>query len=143
MPIPPLSLGSKLYFPNIIFKLVRSNLPPHQAVFHVPPQLSKLDIRQYLTKLYDISVCDVRTMNYAAVPKKFNGKNKVGGVPKYKKAIVTMEEDFVFPEIPTVKDNNAIKLPPRISFGRNSVRRQRKKINNQAEEMGISLDTKA
>lgn len=142
MGIPPLELGSKLFFPNIVFKLLRSNLPPHQAVFHCPPQLSKQDIKEYLTKLYDVKITDVRTMNYLAIPQKQNGQKKFGGVPAFKKCIVTMKEDFMFPDEPSVKQG-AIQLPPRVSFGRNSARRLRGKINKQAVEMGIDLNTKA
>jgi ribosomal protein L23 len=63
--------SSKVFFPNFVLKLVRSivhfnigNLPPNQAVFHCPPQLNKLDIKQFLEKVYEIGVKDVRTMNY-------------------------------------------------------------------------------
>lgn len=135
-------MGAKLYFPNIIFKLVRSNLPPHQAVFHTPPQLNKFDIKMYLEKLYQIAITDVRTMNYLGRPSKIIARRERGGKPSFKKVIVTMEDDFVFPPPPTVKDG-AIKIPPRVSFGRNSARKQRKNINEQALERGIDLNTTA
>jgi hypothetical protein len=46
-----------------VLKLVRSifhfnigNLPQNQAVSHCPPQLNKLDIKQFLEKVYEIGV---------------------------------------------------------------------------------------
>ncbi len=92
-------------------RLVRSHLPPHQAVFRVPKQLTKLDIKAYLENLYKINITDVRTMVYLGkkfkvpVPGKFIEKKK----PSYKKAIVTMTEDFIFPPPPQVPE--ALKMP--------------------------------
>ncbi|KAI8853336.1 hypothetical protein BC829DRAFT_382552 [Chytridium lagenaria] len=91
-----LPAGASLFFPNISIKLVRSSLPPHQAVFRVPPSLNKLDISSLLTSLYGIDVLDVRTMNYLG---RYHRDRK--GLPTnsaaFKKVIVTMKEDFIFP----------------------------------------------
>eukprot|EP00842_Homolaphlyctis_polyrhiza_P002842 jgi/Hompol1/3559/HPOL_003287-RA len=150
MPIP-LAPGGKFYFPNIIFRFVRSNLPPHQAVFRCPQQLNKLDIKSYLSNLYNLSITDVRTMNYigTAVRRKEamarqgrqNARNfKLGS---YKKVIVSMEEDFVFPDQPDVKLSGGMRMPPRVSFGKSSANRGtvRKQIEEQALERGVDLET--
>jgi ribosomal protein L23 len=41
--------------------MLRSHLPPHQAVFRVPTHLNKIDIKSYLTQLYGIKILDMRT----------------------------------------------------------------------------------
>lgn len=132
----PLPAGSKLYFPNIIFRLVRSpQFPPHQAVFKVPPQLSKLDIKEYLTKLYNITITDVRTMNYLGqVKKKLNGRSYK--LADFKKVVITMDQDFVFPDPPDPKTDGAIEIPPQASVGRGSGKLIRKKIEEYNARRG-------
>ena len=122
-----LSAASKLYFPNIALKLVRSHLPPHQAVFKCPPQLSKLDISSLLTALYDLKITNVRTMNYAGKVRT-NAKSRKYKRADYKKAIVTMQEDFVFPQVPEPKRDGVLEFPPTGSFGRNSSRKYRRDL---------------
>ncbi|TPX59257.1 hypothetical protein PhCBS80983_g02606 [Powellomyces hirtus] len=127
----PLQPGAKFYFPNVVFRLLRSNLPPQQCVFRCPQQLNKIDIKSILTNLYDLSITDVRTMNYLGRTHKGRLGTRVRAA-NYKKVIVTMEEDFNFPPVPEAKlvtsGEGAIKLPPRASFGRNSANRIRHKI---------------
>jgi ribosomal protein L23 len=92
-------IPKNIYFPNIIFKCVRSNLPPNQVAFRVPTNLNKIDIQNYLTNIYNVGVKDVRTMIYESETiRNPNGPGrwKRG---KYKKAIVTLEEEFNFPPI--------------------------------------------
>ncbi|KAJ1328312.1 hypothetical protein BSLG_010044 [Batrachochytrium salamandrivorans] len=138
--------GSKFYFPNIVVRLVRSNLPPHQAVFRCPPQLNKLDIKSLVGQLYNLSIIDVRTMNYigSGVRERRSKKAPTRGkiyTPSYKKVIVTMSEDFKFPDPPVIGSGSgdevdvstgAIRMPPRVSFGKGSANRMRAKINKQA-----------
>ncbi|CAG8453831.1 12050_t:CDS:1 [Acaulospora morrowiae] len=93
----------KIYFPNIIFRLVRApNLASNQVAFRVPPKVNKLDIRDYLTHIYQVKVVDVRTMNYAAKRpvRKKSGVIRGHYHSRYKKAIVTLCEDFVYPPEP-------------------------------------------
>jgi ribosomal protein L23 len=116
MSAPFAKASRKIYFPNFTLKLVRSNLPPNQAVLHCPPQLTKLDIKDFCTKVYGLSVSDVRTMNYLAGPKKrARGGKSVRGTAAYKKAIVTMTSDFVWPAPPQVIADEAVRVPPRTS----------------------------
>ncbi|KAL2917961.1 mitochondrial 54S ribosomal protein YmL41 [Polyrhizophydium stewartii] len=138
----PLLPGAKLYFPNVVFRLVRSNLPPHQAVFRCPQQLNKLDIKGYLGNLYNLAITDVRTMNYlgsARRAKQVPMRTRKVATGAFKKVIVTMDSDFVFPEPPDVKNSNAMRLPPRVGFGHNAANRVRHLINEQALERGVDL----
>jgi ribosomal protein L23 len=131
--------GTKHYFPNFTFKLLRSNLPPHQQVFHCPSYLNKLDITQFLTKVYGLNVLDVRTANYLAKEKKVFRGRKQNNIPAFKRAIVTLDEDFIFPPPPQI-GTDCIRIPPQISFGRNSGNSKRYLINLQAKERGVDLD---
>ncbi|KAI9004080.1 hypothetical protein BC832DRAFT_558495 [Gaertneriomyces semiglobifer] len=131
----PLQPGAKLFFPNVVMQIVRSNLPPHQCVFRCPPALNKIDIKAYLTNLYNINISDVRTMNYSPQELSAAGRRRQKRLePKYKKVIVTMEEDFNFPPPPqwTAKSGEnadmAVKLPPRVLPGKGSANWQRHKL---------------
>ncbi|KAJ3165938.1 hypothetical protein HDU88_003813 [Geranomyces variabilis] len=129
----PLQPGAKLFFPNVVFRLLRSNLPPQQCVFRCPQQLNKIDIKSILTNLYDLSITDIRTMNYLGRTHKTRQGKRVRAA-NFKKVIVTMEEDFVFPKPPETKvdmanaDERATKMPPRAAWGRNSANRLRHRL---------------
>ncbi|KAI9033291.1 ribosomal protein L23/L15e core domain-containing protein, partial [Hyaloraphidium curvatum] len=109
--------GPKIFFPNIIFRMIRSppGYLPNQVVFRVPPHVNKLDIRTYLERLYGVTVTDVRTANYmekvkwkelARATRSLVRREKRGmglrptRVPAYKRAIVTVTEDFRWPDAP-------------------------------------------
>ena len=47
-----------------IEKHARDGLRPNQHVFHVDPSYTKHEIKEYLTKLYNLPVVKVNTMNY-------------------------------------------------------------------------------
>lgn len=125
----------KSFFPNFYFKLLRSNLAPNQQVFHTNTNFNKFDIKQLLTKMYGLEILDVRTMIYEGKrPRKVQGKSR-GGRPAFKKVIVTMKDDFVFPDPPTVEDG-ALRIPPNAGVGRNSANHgtRRKEIQKQHDE---------
>jgi ribosomal protein L23 len=109
--------GPKIFFPNLVFRLIRSppGYAPNEAVFRVPPKVNKLDITTYLERLYGLTVENVRTSNYnekvkykeikrSAKPTIRPEKRGMGlrplRVAAYKRAIVTLSEDFRWPEPP-------------------------------------------
>jgi large subunit ribosomal protein L23 len=100
--------GSPLYFPNLSFRLIRANLPPHQACFIVPPHLNKFDIKNYLESCYQIKVADVKTMIRLGTMERDPQTGKQRKTADYKKAIVTMEEDFYWPPLPTYEEHGAL-----------------------------------
>jgi len=57
----------RVFLPNFWMKLVRTptvgeqRLPRNCAKFQVPLQMTRLDVRQYLEKIYDLPVRDVTT----------------------------------------------------------------------------------
>lgn len=78
---------------------------PNQAVFRVPSMLTKLDISQYLSKIYHLNVTDVHTVNFVSRQSKARRKYS----PSYKNAIVTYNGPiFNYPSPP---DANLLKYP--------------------------------
>jgi len=84
------------YFPNIPLTLLytRKDYGPNKYAFKVRPQLTKLEIRDYVSQLYDCTVKKVNTMNYEAKYRRtrkatVRATRKVRG--RYKKAIVTVD----------------------------------------------------
>jgi ribosomal protein L23 len=61
--LPPFRLGTKkVYLPNIVITLKRNTkLEPNYAVFEVPLNLSKLDLRDYLWNLYGVKTISIRS----------------------------------------------------------------------------------
>ncbi|KAJ3227881.1 hypothetical protein HK099_008291 [Clydaea vesicula] len=122
---------TQLYFPNINFVLVRSHHPPHQAVFKCPKSLNKIDIKNYLEALYKVHVTDVRTLVYLGRLGQKDPFGKRERHASYKKAIVTMTEDFIFPPESTA----ATKLPTapkRGRTGKNNAADNKKEEKNKA-----------
>ncbi|KAJ1956106.1 mitochondrial 54S ribosomal protein YmL41 [Dispira parvispora] len=90
-----------VYFPNLIFKLVRSaRLMPNQAAFKVPLHVNKLDIRDYLKHLYNVNVLDVRTVIYPGKLVRNRRTLRMERTARVKKAIVTLDHDFKYPALP-------------------------------------------
>ena len=104
--LPPFPVGSKnVYLPNIVVILKRNaKLEPRHAVFEVPLNLSKLDLRDYLWHLYNVKVLSVRSM---VMPGVLRRKYKVKDQPvrtgpmrrtkARKKMIVQLAKPFRFP----------------------------------------------
>jgi ribosomal protein L23 len=103
---PPFPLGSKkVYLPNIVITLKRNTkLEPRHAVFEVPLNLSKIDLRDYLWHLYNVKVLSVRS---SVLPGVLRKKYKVRDQPvrtgpvrrtrAKKKMIVQLAKPFRFP----------------------------------------------
>mmetsp|Transcript_4385 Transcript_4385/g.5085 ORF Transcript_4385/g.5085 Transcript_4385/m.5085 type:complete len:88 (+) Transcript_4385:180-443(+) len=80
---------NKLWMPSTIMKLHTTqprNANLNKYVFQVPPSFTKLEIKEYLKKIYGMEVKRVTTVNY-------DGKVKRRGAtfykrPAYKKATV-------------------------------------------------------
>lgn len=44
--------------------VVRTGVQPVQATFRIPPRMTKTEVKEYLTKVYDVPVEKVTTANY-------------------------------------------------------------------------------
>ena len=88
-----MSSNRLVYFPSAVFKMILSkNREPNQAHFMVPLHFNKVDIKEYLDKIYDVKCTQVNTMIMHV--KLNNSKEK----RRYKKAIITMKEEVDLPE---------------------------------------------
>ena len=92
--LAPPKLPKNVFFPwpNFVLHQSGTYLAPNRVCFRVPVHLTKLEIREYLRKIYKVKAIKVNTM--IKLPKKAqnSGKQwyKVGA--QYKKAYVTCEE---------------------------------------------------
>ncbi|KAJ2785452.1 mitochondrial 54S ribosomal protein YmL41 [Coemansia javaensis] len=95
--------NAKVYFPNVVFKITPdARLGRNQAAFRVPLNINKLDIKDYLTHIYNVTVTDVRTVVFPGklYLNRFTGQKE--RTSRTKKAIVTMKEEFKYPPEPNV-----------------------------------------
>ena len=61
----------RVLFPSMYMRLISlatAKRPP-EAILYVPPSMTKHEIKEYLTKVYNVPVIKVNTINY-------HGKNK-------------------------------------------------------------------
>jgi len=88
----------RMWMPNMPIFLVtaRNRTPryPLHAVFRCPPKMTKWEIREYLTKIYDLPVRKVNTMNYMGARKRVIGSRGIAyyKYADFKKAVVYMDE---------------------------------------------------
>jgi large subunit ribosomal protein L23 len=66
---------------------------PHQAAFRVAPKMTKLEVKEYLLKVYGVPVKKVMTQNFMGKRKRMYGTRTIVGYkrPDFKKAIVTLD----------------------------------------------------
>ncbi|KKK21242.1 mitochondrial 54S ribosomal protein, partial [Aspergillus ochraceoroseus] len=106
-PSAPLSQRKQVFLPDFTIALIRTPfLPPRYASFYVPLNFNKLDMRDYLKRLYGVDVLGVRS--YVEQQKvtrlrplgKF-GYGKLRRPMAKKKMTVEMKQPFVWPDAPT------------------------------------------
>lgn len=85
------SLGPKVYFPNLVFTMIRSGKArtPNTHVFRVPSFLNKMDVKNYLERIYGVTVKSVSMANFLG-----RSRTRFGGRPITNKKSVIVE---VFP----------------------------------------------
>ena len=101
-------IGQRIYLPNIQIRLMRNHTPaneaydPNIATFRIPHNMTKTDLRSYLSALYGMTVTFIRTDNYFPAVKRMPGGGQVrvpiGSVKSYKRAIVGLTEPFHYPD---------------------------------------------
>ncbi|MDF9830241.1 50S ribosomal protein L23 [Parabacteroides sp. PF5-6] len=67
---------------------------PNRYGFRVSPNANKLQIKKAVEDMYNVTVVDVNTMNYAGKLKSRYTKSGVinGRMPSFKKAVITLKE---------------------------------------------------
>ena len=99
--------GPKLFFPNIVFTLIRSGIkrPSNVLTFRVPLHLTRPDIKAYLEGLYPpLRVESVQTTVFLGRQKAMANQR----MPSKKNAVVTFDvtsmEGFRWPDAPKPED---------------------------------------
>jgi large subunit ribosomal protein L23 len=86
----------KVWFPSMFMKLINVNRTrkPAEALLHVPPSMTKTEVKEYLTKIYDIPVLRVTTTNVLGKWKRLYGKRQIVSYKRrnFKKATVQFGE---------------------------------------------------
>jgi len=92
----------KVFLPNFWMILTKPShtLLPNQVQFIVSPQMTKLDVKQYLEKIYNVPIVNVNTHIKMGDIKR-NKSNYIIKEDDYKVAYVTLEKDqkFEFPQL--------------------------------------------
>ena len=89
--------GFRMWMPTMPMTLVSARNATEtrgaSAVFRVPPQMTKHEIKEYLTKIYDLPVKKVNTMIYLGKRKQAPGKRSIARWKHrdFKKAIVSFD----------------------------------------------------
>ncbi|KAL4919753.1 ribosomal protein L23-domain-containing protein [Aspergillus aurantiobrunneus] len=105
-PSAPLSQRKQIYLPNFTIALMRTPfLPPRYASFYVPLHFNKLDMRDYLQRLYGVGVLSIRSyVEQQKItrlkPQGRYGYGKLRRPTSKKRMTVEMKEPFVWPEAP-------------------------------------------
>ena len=95
--IPRYPQGNLQWMPTLPLILLHAThatpTTPANAIFRIQPQMTKHEVKEYLTKIYNLPVVHVRTQNYLGKRMKIIGKRKIAYAkrPDYKKAFVTFD----------------------------------------------------
>ena len=101
----------RVFLPNFWMKLIKENndvqTPPNRIKFIVSSEMTKIDVKQYLEKIYKIPVMDVKTRNMSGptwqnlLKNNISRKQELWKEDDYKVAFVLMPKDhkFEFPDV--------------------------------------------
>lgn len=95
-----LSRYNKRWLPDMPMTLIgatnATETLPARATFRVLPRMTKHEVKEYLTKIYNLPVKKVNTMNYMGKYKRAMGRTKIVYYKyrDFKKAIVTFDSSF-------------------------------------------------
>jgi large subunit ribosomal protein L23 len=116
--LSPPKIPRNVFFPwqNFVLHQSGSYLEPNRVAFRVPVNMTKLDIREYLRKLYGVKVIKVNT--YIKLPKNrmSSYRNWFKTDAQYKKAIVTCEE-IIPNEVKMMHSCRDLRLNPALTKG--------------------------
>jgi len=69
------------------------DLGSNKFVLRVQPNLTKPEIKSYVSQLYDVPIKKVNTMNYEGKLKRNPRRGKYYSTKRYKKAIITLHQE--------------------------------------------------
>lgn len=100
--------GKEIFLPTARVILLRPNAKhtPYQAKFIVPKSFNKLDLRDYLFKLYGLKALNITTqLLHSKFYKLTPWSGRFRG-PQIKKMTIEMSEPFIWPDEPDVTEND-------------------------------------
>ena len=92
--------GFRMWMPNMPIIMTSATnattTQPAKATFRVLPRMTKHEIKEYLTKIYQLPITKVNTMNYLGKRKRVMGTSRViyYKYADYKKAVVTFDKSL-------------------------------------------------
>lgn len=95
-----LSRGFRMWFPTMPLTMVSARsateLSPAYATFRAPPRMTKHEVKEYLTKIYELPVRKVNTMNYEGKRKRLISRSGMVyfKYKDFKKVVVYFEKSF-------------------------------------------------
>uniref|UniRef100_A0A2R5LGF2 Large ribosomal subunit protein uL23m n=1 Tax=Ornithodoros turicata TaxID=34597 RepID=A0A2R5LGF2_9ACAR len=91
----------RVFLPNFWMKLVKHEkpLPQNEVKFIVSLQMTKYDVKNYLEKIYNVPVVDVRTVVKRGKIRRATGKVYLVKDDDYRVAFVTLTQNFEFPDL--------------------------------------------
>jgi large subunit ribosomal protein L23 len=93
--------GFRMWMPNMPITLMRATDATHnmpaRAIFRVLPKMTKHEIKEYLTKIYQLPVKKVNTVNFLGKRKRLQTNRKIiyYKYPDFKKAIVSFDRSML------------------------------------------------
>ncbi|OJJ50923.1 hypothetical protein ASPZODRAFT_21426 [Penicilliopsis zonata CBS 506.65] len=105
-PTAPLSMRKQVFLPEFTIALIRTPfLAPRYASFYVPLNFNKLDMRDYLKRLYGVTTVSIRSFVEQQKITRMRPLGKFGygrwrRPQSKKKMTVEMTEPFAWPEAP-------------------------------------------
>ncbi|EFR03224.1 mitochondrial ribosomal protein subunit L23 [Nannizzia gypsea CBS 118893] len=102
----PLDQRKQIYLPDFVLTLIRTPfLPPRYASFWVPLTFNKLDMKDYMKRVYNVDVIKVRSYVEQQkvtreLPRGRQGAGPMRRPEAKKKMTIEMTEPFVWPEEP-------------------------------------------
>ncbi|XP_022905460.1 large ribosomal subunit protein uL23m isoform X2 [Onthophagus taurus] len=93
----------RVFLPNFWLKLIKPvhDQPPNVVQFSCSMEMTRHDIKNYLEKIYDVKVSDVRTRIMLGQTKKQQGRGNIIKEDDVKLAYITMPKGTVF-EFPNI-----------------------------------------
>ena len=83
--------------------LVNTKKTPVQAAFYIPPRMTKTEVKEYLTKIYNIPVLKVNTVNVLGKFKRLYAKREVISYKRRNTKIAYVNMEVSEEELPTMQ----------------------------------------
>eukprot|EP00093_Oithona_nana_P006440 06440.XXX_292252_292851_1 [CDS] Oithona nana genome sequencing. len=128
----------RIFLPNFWMKIVKNKhakLPPNHVQFQVSPEMTRLDVKNYLEKIYNVPVYHVYTRNVSGEVKKPGFLDPVSKTtPLYKEddikyAYVTLPKDVTF-KFPDILEKSSEEKD--IKKGTKDIQEQKNKFKHEA-----------